>query len=95
MGPIVAGVVNGMMGAFYPLDKGLSVIKEGTPWVIQGAVLSSTFYHLVVNDKDGWMGRGIRLFCLLLFLSVSQCADPLQASSPRVRSGSPWPSFGL
>ena len=68
MGPIVAGVVNGMMGAFYPLDKGLSVVKAGTPWVIQGAIMSSVFYHLVVNDKDGWMGQGIRFLVLCLCL---------------------------
>lgn len=49
-----------MMGMFYPFDKGLNPIKNGTPWVIQGAFISSVFYHLMVNDKTGPLGKGFR-----------------------------------
>ena len=69
MGPIVAGVVNGMMGTFFPFDKGLNPIKQGTPWVIQGAIISSLFYHLIIHDKIGPLGTTLRSFLFfLLFL---------------------------
>lgn len=49
-----------MMGLFYPLDKGLNPIANGTPWVIQGAIISSIFYHLMVNDTTGILGTTLR-----------------------------------
>lgn len=50
-----------MMGTFYPFDKGLNPIKNGTPWVIQGAIISSIFFHIIIHDKTGLLGTTLRL----------------------------------
>lgn len=60
LGPIVAGTLLGCLGQFLPFDKGLSPIKNNTPWPVQAAFLTSTFYHLMVNDKTGFLGVGLR-----------------------------------
>jgi hypothetical protein len=60
LGPIVAGTVLGCLGQFLPFDKGLSPIKNNTPWPVQAAFLTSTFYHLMINDKTGFLGVGLR-----------------------------------
>lgn len=65
MGPIVAGVVNGCMGIFYPFDKGFTAVKDGTPWPIQGAIFASLFYQVTVFDKKGAIGLTIRLVIFL------------------------------
>lgn len=46
VGPIVIGTAVGSLGQFFPTDKGLSAISNGLPWPIQGALMSSVFYHL-------------------------------------------------
>jgi hypothetical protein len=58
-----------MMGMFYPLDKGLTPIANGTPWVIQGAIISSVFYHLMINDTIGILGVTLRFDSLPRFPS--------------------------
>ena len=46
VGPIVIGTTVGSLGQFFPTDKGLSAINNGLPWPIQGALMTSVFYHL-------------------------------------------------
>lgn len=60
MGPIICGTTVGSMGQFIPLDKGFTPISNGTPWPIQGAFLSAIFYHLVVYDQEGFLGKSLR-----------------------------------
>lgn len=60
LGPIVVGTLLGCLGQFLPFDKGLSPIKNNTPWPVQAAFLTSTFYHLMINDKTGFLGVGLR-----------------------------------
>jgi hypothetical protein len=59
-GPIITGTVLGGMGQFLPFDKGLVAISKGTPWNIQGAFYTASFYHFMVNDKEGWIGQMFR-----------------------------------
>lgn len=58
-GPIFAGVLVSVMGVFFPLTKGIKPISNGMPLVIQGALITSTFYHLYVHDT-GICGAGMR-----------------------------------
>lgn len=60
LGPIVVGTLLGCLGQFLPFDKGLTPIKNNTPWPVQAAFLTSTFYHLMINDKTGFLGVGLR-----------------------------------
>ncbi len=59
-GPIITGTVLGGMGQFLPFDKGLVAISKGTPWNIQGAFYTASFYHFMVNDKEGFIGQAFR-----------------------------------
>ena len=60
IGPIIAGSALGSMGQFIPFSKGLAAIQEGVPWPIQGAFMSATFYHCMVNDTNGLVGNAFR-----------------------------------
>lgn len=60
VGPILVGTMVGGFGAFLPFDKGMAPIKNGTPWPIQAAFLSATFYHLMINDTEGTLGIAMR-----------------------------------
>lgn len=60
IGPIVVGTALGCLGMFLPFDKGLAPIKNGTPWNLQGALITATFYHLMVNDNVGFLGHSLR-----------------------------------
>eukprot|EP01035_Chromulina_nebulosa_P017885 gene17885-23501_t len=60
IGPIVVATISGCMGLFMPLDRGLTVVGNGTPWTAQGAFISAAFYHIVVNDKTGPIGTTVR-----------------------------------
>jgi hypothetical protein len=78
--------VNGCMGIFYPFDKGFSAVKDGTPWPMQGAILASLFYQIVVFDKSGVIGQAVRfalivqmvLIMHILILMDSVCSGCLQ-----------------
>lgn len=59
-GPIVVGLLLGCGGQFLPFDKGLTVVQNGTPWVVQGACITATFYHLMITDKTGFLGVSLR-----------------------------------
>lgn len=62
IGPIFTGTAVGTVSQFFPLDAGLSPVAKGTPWTMQGAFLSSFFYHVLVHDHRGFIGcffRGI------------------------------------
>jgi hypothetical protein len=56
VGPIVIGTIMGTAGLFFPFDKGLTPIKLGMPWVIQGSMMTAFFYHTLVNDRVGTVG---------------------------------------
>ena len=58
--PIITGTLLGSGGQFFPFDKGLSPIANGTPWPIQGAFLTATFFHLMVMDMKGILGVAAR-----------------------------------
>jgi hypothetical protein len=60
VGPIIVGTTLGSFSAFMPLDKGLSPIANGCPWAVQGAFMTATFYHLMINDVSGPLGNGLR-----------------------------------
>lgn len=45
-GPIFCGTIGGCGGAFLPLDKGLSAIKDGLGAPMISAFIGATFYHL-------------------------------------------------
>lgn len=59
IGPVIAGTLVGSLGAFLPFDKGLSPIALGTPWPIQQAFLTSLFFHFLITDKTGIVGRSM------------------------------------
>ena len=44
------------LGPFIPLDTGLSCITKEVPMLIQGSFFSAAFFHIMVNDKSGWIG---------------------------------------
>lgn len=60
VGPILVGIVQGSLGAFFPFDKGLSPITGGTPWPMQGAFITAFFYHILVHDTNGFVGITLR-----------------------------------
>ena len=60
VGPIVVGTALGCMGQFLPFEKGLAPIKNGTPWNLQGALMTASFYHIMIHDKTGFLGTGLR-----------------------------------
>ena len=60
VGPIVVGTCLGSMGQFLPFNKGLSAVEAGTPWPVQAAFMTAAFYHVMVNDVDGVVGRSAR-----------------------------------
>jgi uncharacterized membrane protein YeiH len=60
LGPIVIGTLNGAGGAFLPLDRGLTAVANGTPWAMQAAFLQASFYHLLIFDRTGPVGRALR-----------------------------------
>ena len=59
-GPIIVGVMLGSGGQFFPMDKGFKAIENGTPWPIQGSVITATFYHLMLVDQTGFLGVLLR-----------------------------------
>lgn len=59
-GPILAGTLLGSMGSFLPFDKGLAAISRNTPWPIQAAFYSSSFYHIMAHDQNGILGITLR-----------------------------------
>jgi len=59
-GPILSGTLVGSMSAFLPLDKGLAPIAKNTPWPIQAAFMTATFYHLMIHDTQGIFGVTLR-----------------------------------
>lgn len=59
-GPIIAGTINGCMGFFLPLDRGLEPINNGTAWVIQFSFIAATFFHFMINDLTGPFGIAFR-----------------------------------
>jgi len=60
IGPIVVGTVAGSAAAFFPTDKGLAAITNGTVWPLQAAFMTSAFYHIMVNDTEGMVGNAFR-----------------------------------
>lgn len=62
VGPIIVGTTLGSFSLFMPLTKGLDPITHDCPWAIQGAFLTSTFYHLMINDTTGFLGNSLRAF---------------------------------
>ena len=62
VGPIIVGTTLGSFSMFMPLSKGLDPIASGCPWGIQGAFLTASFYHLMVNDTVGVLGNALRAF---------------------------------
>ncbi len=60
VGPIVVGTALGCLGMFLPFEKGLAPIKNNTPWNLQGALLTASFYHIMVHDKTGFLGVALR-----------------------------------
>jgi hypothetical protein len=67
-GPVLAGVLVSCMGVFFPLTKGTKPISNGMPLVIQGALITSAFYHLYVHDSGNlgaWLRRTVHCLCSL------------------------------
>lgn len=60
VGPIFIGTIMASIGAFLPFNKGLAPIEKSMPYGMQAAFVTSTFYHLMVNDKLGCLGCGLR-----------------------------------
>ena len=42
------------------MDKGFKAIENGTPWPIQGSVITAAFYHLMLVDQTGFLGVALR-----------------------------------
>jgi hypothetical protein len=59
-GPIIAGTALGSVGMFLPFDKGLGAIKNNSPWTMQAAFYTSCFFHFMINDTKGFIGRAMR-----------------------------------
>ena len=62
VGPIVVGTIQGCLSLFFPLDRGLAIISQGTPWPLQGALITAGYFQFMVNDVEGLGGtlfRGI------------------------------------
>lgn len=60
-GPIIAGAVLGSAGSFFPFDKGLIAIKNGTPWQMQAAFYTAVFYQFMIMDTKGFIGNAFRM----------------------------------
>ena len=60
-GPIFTATFMGTAGMFFPQKgDGFSAIEVDTPWALQGAFITSTFTHIMINDKVGFLGNGLR-----------------------------------
>lgn len=59
-GPLIAGTLINVLGAFFPFDKGLGPIQKGTVWTMQSAFISSAMYYFIVMDREGFMGIAVR-----------------------------------
>lgn len=59
-GPLFLGTLSSSFGIFFPTDLGLKPISNGVPWGFQAAFISSAFFHLLVYDKEGFLGQTMR-----------------------------------
>ena len=101
-GPLFLGTLSSSFGIFFPTDLGLKPISNGVPWGFQAAFISSAFFHLLVYDKEGFLGQTMRLDINIipdaawvklrsswLFLDIFICtSDTSSETSPTIKPGS-------
>ncbi len=54
------GTTLASLGLFLPLNVGFANIDENVPVFLQGAILSSSIFHFMVNDDIGPIGMTLR-----------------------------------
>jgi hypothetical protein len=60
-GPIFCATLSGCCGLFFPQrGEGFAAVEKETPWAVQGAFITATLSHLMLNDKTGPLGQTVR-----------------------------------
>lgn len=60
-GPIFTASFLGSCGLFFPPRPDFwASIKYGCPWPMQGAIITATATHILINDTDGPIGNAVR-----------------------------------
>ena len=63
IGPIFIGTLLASAGLFIPQrGDGYGSIEVETPWTLQSAFITSSFTHIMLNDKTGPIGNTLRIF---------------------------------
>jgi len=63
VGPIFVGTLLGSSALFFPQrSDGFQSVETETPWALQASFTTSTFTHLMLHDKTGFLGTTLRAF---------------------------------